>query len=110
VRCIDLCRDLGHQTSYDGVRAAELVPGRKLTLAESQQFARRATISFGHPVGTCKMGTDRLAVVDPELRVHGVRGLRVCDSSIMPRIITGPTNAPTQMIASKAVQLIRGNT
>ena len=110
VRCMDLCRELGHQTSYDGIRASELVPGRKLTLAESRLFARRATISFGHPVGTCKMGTDTLAVVDPKLRVHGVRGLRVCDSSIMPRIITGPTNAPTQMIASKAAQLILGNT
>jgi choline dehydrogenase len=110
VRCMELCRELGHQTSYDGIRASELVPGRQLTLTESQQFARRATISFGHPVGTCKMGTDALAVVDPQLRTHGVLGLRVCDSSIMPRIITGPTNAPTQMIASKASQLILGTT
>jgi choline dehydrogenase len=84
------------------------VPGRTLSLTESQQFVRRAAISFGHPVGTCKMGTDALAVVDPQLRLHGVLGLRVCDSSIMPRIITGPTNAPTQMIASKAAQLILG--
>ena len=106
VRCLEMCRELGHRSSYDGIRAAELVPGRKLTLAECQDFARRATISFGHPVGTCKMGTDALAVVDPQLRVHGVRGLRVCDSSIMPRIITGPTNAATQMIASKAAQMI----
>jgi choline dehydrogenase len=105
-RCIELCRELGHQKSYDGIRAAELVPGKKLTLAGCQEFARRATISFGHPVGTCKMGTDALAVVDPQLRVHGARGLRVCDSSIMPRIITGPTNAATQMIASKAAQMI----
>jgi choline dehydrogenase len=110
VRCMQLCRELGHQSSYDGIRASELVPGRTLTLPESQQFVRRAAISFGHPVGTCKMGTDALAVVDPQLRVHGVLGLRVCDSSIMPRIITGPTNAPTQMIASKAAQLILGNT
>jgi choline dehydrogenase len=106
VRCIERCRDLGHQASFDGVRSAELIPGRKLSLAEYQLFAQRAAISFGHPVGTCKMGTDALAVVDPQLRVHGLQGLRVCDSSIMPRIITGPTNAPTQMIASKAAQLI----
>lgn len=108
VRCIDLCRELGHQRSYDGIRAAELVPGKKLTRKEAREFARRAAISFGHPVGTCKMGTDALAVVDPELRVHGVQGLRVCDSSIMPRITSGPTNAPTQMIASKAAQMILG--
>jgi choline dehydrogenase len=108
VRCIEMCRELGHQKSYDGVRTSELVPGRKLTLRECQEFARRATISFGHPVGTCKMGTDALAVVDPQLRVRGIQGLRVCDSSTMPQIITGPTNAPTQMIASKAAQMILG--
>jgi choline dehydrogenase len=110
VRCIEMCRELGHQAAYDGIRAAELVPGKKLTLAQCQDFARRATISFGHPVGTCKMGTDALAVVDPQLRVRGIHGLRVCDSSIMPRIITGPTNAPSQMIASKAAQLILSKT
>jgi len=106
VHCIEMCRELGHQSSYDSIRASELVPGKALTLAESRDFARRATISFGHPVGTCKMGTDALAVVDPELCVHGIRGLRVCDSSVMPRITTGPTNAPTQMIASKAAHMI----
>lgn len=108
VRCIELCRELGHQRSYDGIRAAELVPGKKLTLTEAREFARRAATSFGHPVGTCKMGTDALAVVDPQLRVHGVQGLRVCDSSIMPRITSGPTNAPTHMIASKAARMLLG--
>ena len=61
------------------------------------------------PVGTCKIGVDELAVVDPQLRVHGLQGLRVADGSVMPRIITGPTNAPTHMIAGRAAQLILGN-
>jgi choline dehydrogenase len=59
-----------------------------------------------HPVGTCKMGVDDLAVVDPELRVHGVRGLRVVDASIMPAITTGNTNAPSMMIGERAAELL----
>ena len=68
------------------------------------------TASFGHGVGTCKIGTDPLAVVDPELRVHGITGLRVADASVMPQIITGPgTNASAHMIAGRAAQLILGD-
>ena len=108
VRAIDVAREIGSQRAFDSVREAELVPGPKATAEEIRELARLASASFGHPVGTCKMGVDELAVVDPALRLHGLQGLRVADASVMPRIITGPTNAPTHMIAGRASRLILG--
>jgi len=69
---------------------------------------RRSTNTIFHPVGTCKMGSDPLSVVDAELRVRGLAGLRVIDASVMPTIPGGNTNAPTIMIAEKGADLVRG--
>ena len=106
VRAIEAARELGSQHAFDSVRETELIPGPKATPEEIRELARLASASFGHAVGTCKMGVDKLAVVDPQLRVHGLTGLRVADASVMPRIITGPTNAPTHMVAGRAAKLI----
>jgi choline dehydrogenase len=76
--------------------------------AEAEAFVREQAETLYHPVGTCRMGQDELAVVDPELRVHGLDGLRVVDASVMPAIVRGHTNATTLMIAEKAADLIRG--
>ena len=74
---------------------------------EIEAFLRRETELLYHPVGTCRMGSDDEAVVDPELRVRGVDGLRVADASVMPVITGGNTHAPTVMIGEKAAELIR---
>ena len=74
--------------------------------ADLLEFARSYGATIFHPVGSCKMGHDRLAVVDENLRVHGVMGLRIADASIMPTLVSGNTNAPTIMIAEKAADLI----
>ena len=76
--------------------------------ALSEHIRNRADTIY-HPVGTCKMGTDTMAVVDPRLRVHGVAGLRVVDASVMPRLIGGNTNAPTIMIAERAAEWIKAD-
>ena len=87
---------------------AETTPGPGVTTDEEfGEFARNAGTNVFHPVGTCKMGTDAMAVVDPRLRVHGIAGLRVIDASVMPAVTTGNTNAPTIMIGEKGAAMIR---
>jgi choline dehydrogenase len=109
VRAIEAARELGQQHAFDTLRESELISGPEASAEEIQELARLASASFGHAVGTCKMGVDKLAVVDSELRVHGILGLRVVDASVMPRIITGPgTNATTHMIAGRASKLVLG--
>jgi choline dehydrogenase len=69
-------------------------------------YVRRTAITYHHQVGTCKMGVDEVAVVDPELRVYGVDGLRVADASVMPFVTSGNTHAPTVMIGERAAELV----
>jgi choline dehydrogenase-like flavoprotein len=76
--------------------------------ADLRAYIRRNTYTTFHPVGTCRMGSDAEAVVDPELRVQGVQGLRVIDASVMPTIVRGNTNAATIAIAERAADVIRG--
>jgi choline dehydrogenase len=110
VAAIKLARQLFHMSHFDEFRGAEIAPGANF---ESDKaiiaYIREASNTVWHPVGTCKMGTDSMAVVDPELRVHGVEGLRVVDASIMPTITTGNTNAPTIMIGEKGADLIKAS-
>jgi choline dehydrogenase-like flavoprotein len=94
------------QPAFARYRLREMHPAPR-SEAELEKLVRSRADSIYHPVGTCRMGTDRLAVVDDELRVRGVTGLRVVDASVMPTLIGGNTNAPTIMIAEKAVDLIR---
>lgn len=79
------------------------------TRKEMEDYARQYGRTSYHPACTCKMGTDAMAVVDPQLRVHGLDGIRICDSSVMPSLIGSNTNAPTIMIGEKASDLVRGN-
>jgi choline dehydrogenase len=88
---------------------SEFLPGSQVrTEDELLGYARQNGSTVFHPTSTCRMGNDAMAVVDPELRVHGVRGLRVVDASIMPTVASGNTNAPTIMIAEKAADMVRG--
>jgi choline dehydrogenase-like flavoprotein len=79
------------------------------TKADYEAYARQYGRTSYHPTCTCKMGQDPMAVVDPQLRVHGLEGLRICDSSVMPSLVGSNTNAATIMIGERAADLVRGN-
>ena len=109
--CVRLTREIFAQPAFDRYRGREIQPGADVQTDEQiDAFIRAKVESAYHPSCSCKMGDakDPMAVVDPETRVHGLEGLRVVDSSIMPSVTTGNLNAPTIMLAEKAADHIRG--
>jgi choline dehydrogenase len=108
VRGLKLARRILRTPSMHKVIAEEMYPGPNdhVPDAELEQFVRQCAKTVYHPVGTCRMGSDARAVVDPQLRVRGVQGLRVCDASVMPSIVSGNTNAPTIMIAERGAEFM----
>ena len=106
---VRMARDVFAQRAFDSYRGPELMPGAHVRTDEQiDAFIRETAETIYHPVGTAKMGSDDLSVVDGQLRVHGVEGLRVIDASVMPTLVSGNTNAPTIMIAEKASDMILG--
>lgn len=108
-RAIRLARDIFACTAFDAFRGAELSPGAEvITDAEIDAFVREHAQSAYHPCGTCRMGTDEQAVVDPDCRVRGIAKLRVIDASVFPHITNGNLNAPTIMLAEKVADAVIG--
>ncbi|MEH2106115.1 GMC family oxidoreductase [Nostoc sp.] len=115
VEGIKIARQIAHSSGFGEVLGEEVAPGSDIisdeTLAQPTAgiaaYIRQTATTYWHPVGTCKMGNDSLAVVDAQLRVHGIEGLRVVDASVMPTILSGNTNAATIMIGEKAADLIK---
>ena len=108
IRGFKLMRNILAQPALAGYRGVELPTSASAqTDAQVEQFIRNHADTIYHPVGSCRMGPGALDVVDAELRVRGMQGLRVVDASIMPSIVGGNTNAPTIMIAEKAADMIR---
>jgi choline dehydrogenase len=107
---IELVRRLTHSTPLSQFLESEQIPGPACRTREQLKAAAReiGTTNY-HPVGTCKMGHDAMAVVDDKLRVHGVKGLRVADASVMPTIVNTNTIGPCVMIGEKAADMIRTN-
>jgi choline dehydrogenase len=110
-QCIRLTREVYNTRPLADWVEKETSPGAHVkTDEEIDAFTRKAAEVGHHPVGTCAMGVGPSAVVDPQLRLRGIDGLRVVDASIMPTVPGGNTNAPTIMIAERAADLIRGRT
>ncbi len=104
---IRIARNVASQKPLQPFIEHELYPGSEAQSDEALlAYARDNGATIYHPVGTCQMGHGAMSVVDPQLRVHGVDGLRVVDASVMPRLVSGNTNAPTIMIAEKASDMI----
>lgn len=102
-RAIEIIRSIAATRAFSETYGEELAPRDDV-----DAYIRGASSTLWHPAGTCKMGHDRMAVVDPQLRVYGVDGLRVADASVMPAVTSGNTHAPCLMIGEKAVDMILG--
>jgi choline dehydrogenase len=102
LECVRLSRDIFSQKAFGPYAGDELFPGPAVQSEEDiMKFIRNRSESIYHPIGTCKMGTDEMAVVDPAMNVRGIKDLSVVDASIMPTLVSGNTNAPTIMFAEK---------
>jgi choline dehydrogenase len=109
LRGLHLARRLCDTPAFAPYQATEVRPGRSARSdAELVAYLRQAAATAHHPVGSCRMGVDAMAVVDPKLRVRGIDGLRIVDAAIFPGIVGGNTNAPVVMVAEKAADLITG--
>ncbi len=107
---VRMVRDIMGQPALGGHRGRELAPGAEVrTDRELEAWLRSSAMTTFHPVGTCRMGGDPMAVVDARLQVRGLEGLRVADASVMPIISSGNTNAPAIMIGEKAAEFLRGD-
>ncbi len=109
VEGMSLMNELLTQPAFDEFRGSRITPAPAITTrTELENWIRANASTDYHPCGTCRMGTDEHAVVDQELRVHGIEGLRIVDASVMPDIVSGNLNAPTQMIAERAADYLMG--
>jgi choline dehydrogenase len=107
---LKLCREILAQPQMERFIASEFLPGPEVRSDdELLDFARRRGGTVYHPTSTCRMGVDAMAVVDPELRVRGIEGLRVADASVMPTVVSGNTNAATIMIGERCADLVRAS-
>jgi choline dehydrogenase len=103
VASVRQCREIGRSRALAGWAPTEIYPGPEVKDEDLEQYVRDSVVTYHHQVGTCKMGVDELAVVDPvSFAVHGLSGLRIADASIMPLVPTGNTNAPSVMIGERA--------
>jgi choline dehydrogenase-like flavoprotein len=110
LRGFEMTREIASQPALAKYIAREHLPGQQVqSRDELRAYARRFGKTDYHPAGSCKMGVDEMAVVDPQCRVRGIDGLRVADSSIMPRLISSNTNAASIMIGEKAADFVKGN-
>ena len=97
-----MCRDIYRQKSFAGKWVEEKLPGA----VDLETFARGHGSTVFHPTSTCRMGADQAAVVDPQLRVRGVEGLRVIDASVMPKVVSANTNAASIMIGERGAHML----